>query len=194
MRAVASLVAGRDREDVAAVFQVSLKAVDNWWARWLTGGREALVAQPHGRRPGEHQVLDTIEQQAIRQAVLDQRPCDLGLAGQLWTRAGVGDLIAKLYRVRLTEQGVGKYLRRWGLSFQRPDKRAVEQDAEAVRIWREETWPAIRAKAKAEAAGSSTAANASRTPWPARASCGRGSLRNGVRATQCPGGRCVLAR
>ncbi len=61
-----------------------------------------------------------------------------------------GDLIAKLYRVRLTEQGVGKYLRRWGLSFQRPDKRAVEQDQEAVRVWREETWPAIRAKAKAE--------------------------------------------
>lgn len=29
----------------------------------------------------------------------------------------VGELIAKLYRVRLTEQGVGKYLRRWGLSF-----------------------------------------------------------------------------
>lgn len=108
------------------------------------------MAQPRGRRPGEHQVLDTVEQQAIWQAVLDHRPCDLGLAGQLWTRAGVGDLIAKLYRVRLTEQGVGKYLHRWGLSFQRPDKRAVEQDAEAVRIWREETWPAIRAKARAE--------------------------------------------
>ncbi|WP_234333447.1 IS630 family transposase [Streptomyces viridochromogenes] len=37
-----------------------------------------------------------------------------------------------------------------GLSFQRPDKRAVEQDAEAVRVWREETWPAIRARAKVE--------------------------------------------
>ncbi|MFF3608388.1 winged helix-turn-helix domain-containing protein [Streptomyces sp. NPDC002463] len=45
---------------------------------------------------------------------------------------------------------MGKYLKRWGLSFQRPDKRAVEQDAEAVRIWREETWPAIRARAKVE--------------------------------------------
>ncbi|MFJ1670460.1 helix-turn-helix domain-containing protein [Streptomyces bottropensis] len=44
LRAVAALVAGRTREDVAAVFQVSLKAVDNWWAKWLTGGREALVA------------------------------------------------------------------------------------------------------------------------------------------------------
>nr|WP_229913601.1 helix-turn-helix domain-containing protein [Streptomyces capitiformicae] len=70
------------------MFQVSLKAVDNWWAKWLAGGREALVARPRGRRVGEHQVLDAVEQQAIRQAVLNHRPCDLGLAGQLWTRAG----------------------------------------------------------------------------------------------------------
>jgi hypothetical protein len=28
-----------------------------------------------------------------------------------------GDLIAKLYLVRLTEQGVGNYLRCWGLSI-----------------------------------------------------------------------------
>ncbi|WP_425587761.1 IS630 family transposase [Streptomyces plumbiresistens] len=139
-------MAGRDREDVAALFKVSLKAVDNWWTKWLAGGREALVSQPRGRRIGEHQLLGEAEQQAIRQAVLDHRPCDLGLAGQFWTRAGVRDLITKLYRVRLTEQGVGKYLRRWGLSFQRPDKRAVERDAEAVRVWREE----IRATAKAQ--------------------------------------------
>ncbi|WP_451694269.1 helix-turn-helix domain-containing protein [Streptomyces swartbergensis] len=86
----------------------------------------------------------------MRQAVLDHHPCDLELAGQLWTWAGVGDLIAQLYRVRLTDQGVGKYLRRWGLTFQRRDKRAVEQNAEEVRLWREETWPALRARAKAE--------------------------------------------
>lgn len=94
LRAVAALVAARDRQDVAAVFRVSLKAVDSWWAKWLVGGREPLVAQLRGRRVGEHQVLDAVEQRAIRQAVLDHRPCDLGLAGQLWTRAGVGDLIA----------------------------------------------------------------------------------------------------
>ncbi|WP_329467881.1 hypothetical protein [Streptomyces sp. NBC_01431] len=35
------------------MFQVSLKAVDNAWAKWLAGGREALVAQPRGRRVGE---------------------------------------------------------------------------------------------------------------------------------------------
>jgi transposase len=150
LRAVAALVEGRDREDVAAMFKVSLKAVDGWWAKWQAGGREALVCRPRGRRVGEHQLLSEAEQAAVRQAVLDHQPCGLGLSGQLWTRSQVGALIAKLYRVRLTEQGVGKYLRRWGLSFQRPDKRAVEQDPEAVRGWLEETWPAIRAKAKAE--------------------------------------------
>ncbi|MFD6230495.1 winged helix-turn-helix domain-containing protein [Streptomyces sp. NPDC060232] len=99
------------------------------------GGREALVVRPRGKPVGVHQVLGEAEQGAVRQAVLDHRPCDVGLSGQLWTRRLVGELIAKLYRLRLTEPGVGKYLKRWGLSFQRPDKRAVEQDPQAVRRW-----------------------------------------------------------
>lgn len=45
---------------------------------------------------------------------------------------------------------MGKYLKRWGLSFQRPDKRAVEQDPEAVARWHAETWPKIRARARAD--------------------------------------------
>ncbi|WP_443741627.1 IS630 family transposase [Streptomyces murinus] len=143
-----ALAAGRDREDVAELFGVSLKAVDGWWAKWLAGGREALVMRPRGKPVGVHQVLDEAEQAAVRQAVLDHRPCDMGLSRQLWTRRLVGELIAKLYRVRLSEPGVGKYLKRWRLSFQRPDKRAVEQDPQAVRRWHEETWPKIRARAK----------------------------------------------
>uniref|UniRef100_UPI001F1FA5FB IS630 family transposase n=1 Tax=Streptomyces ureilyticus TaxID=1775131 RepID=UPI001F1FA5FB len=150
LRAVAALVAGRDAENVAAIFGVSLKAVDNWWVKWQAGGRDALLARPKGRPVGVHQVLGEAEQAAVRQAVLDHRPCDVGLVGQLWTRRLVGDLIAKLYRVRLSEPGVGKYLKRWGLSFQRPDKRAVEQDPEKVARWHEQTWPAIRARAKAD--------------------------------------------
>ncbi|MGW9122738.1 IS630 family transposase [Streptomyces sp. NPDC055663] len=148
--AVSALVESRGRVEVAALFKVSARAVDNWWAKWQAGGRDALLSRTRGRRAGEHQVLSEAEQAAVRQAVLDHTPCDLGLSGQLWTRGQIGELIFKLYRVRFTEPGVGKYLKRWGLTFQRPDKRAVEQDPEAVRLWHEETWPAIRARAKAE--------------------------------------------
>ncbi|WP_435843002.1 IS630 family transposase [Streptomyces filamentosus] len=141
---------GRDRAEVAALFRVSVRAVDNWWTRWQADGRDALLSRPRGRRVGEHQVLSEAEQAAVRQAVLNHTPCELGFSGQLWTRALIGEVIFKLYRIRFTEARVGKYLKRWGLTFQRPDKRAVEQDAKAVRLWHEETWPAIRAQAKAE--------------------------------------------
>ncbi|MFI6122874.1 IS630 family transposase [Streptomyces sp. NPDC051064] len=147
---MAALAAGRDREDVAAVFGVSLKTVDKWWAKWQAGGREALVMRPRGKPVGVHQVLGEAEQAAVRQAVLDHRPSEVGLGGQLWTRRLIGELIAELYRVKLTEPGVGKCLKRWGLSFQRPDKRAVEQDPEAVAQWHAETWPRIRARARAD--------------------------------------------
>ncbi|WP_323178148.1 helix-turn-helix domain-containing protein [Streptomyces sp. NBC_00847] len=52
LRAVAALVAGRTREVVAAVFQVSLKAVDSRWAKWLVGGREALALSRLGAVSG----------------------------------------------------------------------------------------------------------------------------------------------
>ncbi|MFE1322684.1 IS630 family transposase [Kitasatospora phosalacinea] len=131
---------------------VGVESVGGWWAAWQAGGREVLVSRTRGRRVGEHQVLDPGRQQCVRQALIGHRPEDLGPGGQLWTRAIVGDLIALLHRVRLTEQGAGKYLKRWGLPFQRPDKRAVEQNPEAVRDWREARWPAIRETARAEGA------------------------------------------
>ncbi|MFE1689545.1 helix-turn-helix domain-containing protein [Streptomyces albidoflavus] len=68
LRVVAALVAGRDREDVAAMFGVSLKAVDKWWAKWQAGGREALVMRPRGKPVGVHQALGEAEQAAVRQA------------------------------------------------------------------------------------------------------------------------------
>ncbi|MFB6505325.1 MULTISPECIES: winged helix-turn-helix domain-containing protein [unclassified Streptomyces] len=131
---MSALVEGRERTEVAALLKVSVRAVDNWWTRRQTGGRDALLSRPRGRRVGEHQVLSEAEQAAVRQAVLDHTPSCLGLSGQLWTRALIGELIFKVYRVRFTEPGVGKYLKRWGLTFRRPDKRAVEQDPEAVRV------------------------------------------------------------
>ena len=45
---------------------------------------------------------------------------------------------------------VGVYLRSWGLTVQRPAKRAIEQDDERVRIWKLEEYPAIAKRAKAE--------------------------------------------
>ncbi|WP_435240227.1 helix-turn-helix domain-containing protein, partial [Streptomyces sp. YPW6] len=95
-------VDGRDRVEVAALFKVSVKAVDSWWAKWQAGGRDALLSHPQGRRVGERQVLPEAEQAAVQQAVLDHIPSGLGLSGQLWTRRLIGELIFNLYQARFT--------------------------------------------------------------------------------------------
>src|SRR6266576_1981839 len=70
----------------------------------------------------------------------------------LWTRKIVRELIRLQFGVEMTPQGVGKLLHRLGLSPQRPLYRAYQQDPEAVRRWKEEQFPAIRAQARREGA------------------------------------------
>lgn len=53
LRAVTALVAGRTREDVATAFQVSLKAVDNWWAKWLAGRPARSARSSAAWTPGQ---------------------------------------------------------------------------------------------------------------------------------------------
>lgn len=105
MLAVSALVEGRERAEVATLFKVSVKMVDHWSAKWQAGGRDALLSRRIGRRMDEHQVLSEDEQAAVRQAVLDQTPSDLGPSGQLCTRGQIGQLIFKLYGIRFTRPG-----------------------------------------------------------------------------------------
>jgi DDE superfamily endonuclease/winged helix-turn-helix protein len=45
---------------------------------------------------------------------------------------------------------VGRYLRAWGFTAQRPMRRATERQDEAVRAWLESTYPAIAREAKTQ--------------------------------------------
>lgn len=47
---------------------------------------------------------------------------------------------------------VGEYLKRWGMTPQKPQKRAYEQRALEVKKWLEEEYPRIQAQAKQESA------------------------------------------
>ncbi|MEU5425315.1 winged helix-turn-helix domain-containing protein [Streptomyces olivoreticuli] len=134
-------------------------------------GRRALAASGSG----EHQGLSGVEQAALRQAILDHQLCGPGLCGQLWTRGQGRRADRDAVPSAPDRAGVGKYLRRWGLTFQRPDKRGAEQDTEAVRVWWEETcWrsgrgPGLRVSrcsSPTRSASAPTASPAARPPPP----------------------------
>jgi winged helix-turn-helix protein len=59
-------------------------------------------------------------------------------------------LIARASGVWLSLSVVGRYLRGWGFTAQRPVRRATERQDEAVRAWLESTYPAIARTARAQ--------------------------------------------
>ena len=149
-RAVRAVLDGMTQAQAARVFGVHHNAVYRWIKRCREGGFQGLAEQRRGRRPGEQAALTEPQQQELIALVRESTPDQLGLAGFLWTRDAVAELISQRYGLLLARTTVGAYLRGWGFSPQRPQRRALEQNPAAVRRWLAETYPAVRARAKRE--------------------------------------------
>jgi transposase len=149
-RAVRAVLDGMTQAAAARVFGVHHNAVNRWIKRYREGGWAGLGEQRRGRRPGEQAALSQHQQQEVMALVRGSTPDQLGLPGFLWTRDAVAELIGQRYGLLLARTTVGGYLRGWGFSPQRPQRRALEQNPAAVRRWLAETYPAIRAQAKRE--------------------------------------------
>jgi len=151
-RAVAAVKAGHSQADVATVLGVSPTSVWRWVDAVRRKGSAGLKAGRRGRRPGEQKALDPKQEARVRRAVLGKFPDQVAIPGLVWTRPQVRQLIRNWFGIGLSLVTVGKYLRSWGLSPQKPIRRAYEQNPEAVARWLAEEYPAIEAKARREKA------------------------------------------
>ena len=59
-------------------------------------------------------------------------------------------LIQERFGIGMQDRLVGKYLKRWGFTPQRPIKRALEQDPQKVGEWLKSTYPELLTRARAE--------------------------------------------
>ncbi|HNV60712.1 MAG TPA: IS630 family transposase [Rhodoferax sp.] len=114
------------------------------------GGWAAIRPADRGRDMGEARILSAEQEAMIRKTICDKRPEQLKMDFCLWSRAAVMLLIEQECRIKLGVRTVGKYLKRWGFTPQKPIKKAYEQRPEAVQTWLNEKYPAIEAQAKAE--------------------------------------------
>ena len=151
-RAVAMVDDGKSRQTAADAVGVSRRFVGKWLGLRERDGDAGLDGGKRGRRPGEQMVLDVKAAERIRRKIADKCPDQLKLPFALWTREAVRDLILKDAGIRLSLQAISNYLARWGMTPQRPAKRAKEQDAAAVQQWLTKTYPGIMRRAKREKA------------------------------------------
>jgi len=149
-RVVKAVQEGMSKSEVARVFSISRTAVHHWTKAVAQGGVEALKAKPQGR-PRQSALLGG-QAEAVVALMTQQCPDELGLPFCLWTREAVGQLLAERFELSVSVWTVGRHLKQWGLTPQKPLRRAYEQDPQAVQHWIEKEYPAICTRAKQDKA------------------------------------------
>lgn len=141
---------GMTQAEAVRTFGVGRTSVHNWVKAYRRSGAKALTSKPRGR-PKRSQLAGW-QAATVVNLVKDRCPDQLRLPFALWTREAVGQLMANRFGIRVSVWTVGRYLKQWGLTPQKPLRRAYERDPEAVTRWLNEEYPAIRRRAKAEKA------------------------------------------
>ena len=143
---------GLDAEALAAIAGVHPGTVRKWLSRARTAGVGSLTEKPRGRPVGSCRKLTLAQELWVRETVIGQNPKQQCLPFALWTRRAIRELLRQEFGLELSDRLVGKYLKRWGFTPQRPIKRALEQSPAKVQAWLHNTYPALVAKARAEGA------------------------------------------
>lgn len=138
------------QKECAAIFGISQMAVNRIWAKYRAGGKQALRSRKRGTKGGTKLKKEQAHQ--VRGLIREKMPDQLKLPFGLWTREAVQQLISARYGVELSRWQVGRYLKKWGYTPQKPIRKAFEQKPEAVKKWLEEEYPAIRERADRERA------------------------------------------
>jgi transposase len=127
--------------EVARTLGVSRQTVSRWYQRWQADGTAGLASRgAPGRTP---RVSDAQLAQA-EQALLEGAKAH-GFDTDLWTLDRVATVIWRLTGVRHHPAQVWRLLRhRLDWTRQRPARRAVERDEQAIRQWVAGDWPRIK--------------------------------------------------
>jgi transposase len=141
---------GKHGAEIEELTGVNESTASRIWQSFLSEGTNGLKNAKSGRKPGEKTLLSPDEERGIRRAIIDHAPDQLKLAGMLWTRQKVSDYIKREHGKTVPLRSVTNYLKAWGLTCQRPTKRAYAQDDVRVKSFQEKEYPVIAARAKAE--------------------------------------------
>ena len=109
-----------------------------------------IKPEKSGRKTNTWMLLTENEQKEIRKTIISKAPNQLKMAGFLWTLAKISQYIWAVYRKKVSVRSLSNYMKRWGLTCQRPTKRACGQDIARIEQFKKEEYPAIAKRAKEE--------------------------------------------
>ncbi len=134
------------QKQAAELFGLSLDGVHKIWKRYKEKGLRGLSSKKRGTQGGKK--INGKQTAEVCRLIKDKMPDQLKMAFGLWTREAVQQLILERYGIELSRWQVGRYLKQWGYTPQKPISKAYEQDPKRVEQWLKREYPAIKKKAK----------------------------------------------
>lgn len=139
---------GMRKVDIIATFGVSDAVIYKWIKVRGTRKKNWFKQEMRGR---QSKISLTKEQEKqVQKMIIDKCPDQMKLPFALWTRGAVGDLLRSEFNVDVSVWTIGRYLRNWGFTPQKPIYKAYEQKSAKVRKWLKTTYPAIKERAAEE--------------------------------------------
>ena len=139
-KAIALLREGCSPQEVVRRLGVSVRSLQRWRKAVEENGSQALVAVPH---PGRASFLSDEQKEDLLERLVEG-PQSQGFDTDLWTCPRVKVLIERLYGVSYHVDHVSRLLRNLGFTPQKPARRALERDEEAIENWVQKDWPRIK--------------------------------------------------
>ena len=134
------------QKQAAEIFLLSIRSVNRIWATYITRGSRGVQSKKRGVQGGKK--ITGVQAAEVRRSIKEKMPDQLKLPFGLWTREAVQQLILDNYSIELSRWQVGRYLKCWGYTPQKPISKAYEQDPKRVGQWLDKEYPAIKMKAK----------------------------------------------
>jgi len=141
-RAVALLKKGLSLNEVARTIGCFASSVLRWKRSYNKKGDKAFQVRFSPGRPPK--LIQKQKKSLIR--LLVAGPLASGYRTDLWTTKRIAEVIEKHYAVHYHRDHIGKLLKELGWSYQKPERRAIERDEQAIEIWKKRKWPNIKKK------------------------------------------------
>lgn len=136
---------GESPGEVMRSFGLCRTTIFPWLREFKDKGWEALAESiAHGPDPK----LTDKQKERVKRWILGKDPRQYGFDFGLWTRRIVQELILEKMKVELCLTSVGKLLASLNITPQKPLRRAYERDPKAVQLWLDQTYPALKKRAK----------------------------------------------
>jgi transposase len=139
-----------NQKEAAEIFNITAQAVSNIWVKYKREGKSSLRSRKRGTQGGGKLNKEMIRE--IKIVIKEKLPDQLKMPFGLWTREAVQLLIEQQYGISLGKSQIGRLLKRWGYTPQKPISKAFEQKPERVKSWLKNEYPAIERRAKEEGA------------------------------------------